>query len=654
MYRHFYGLREKPFNMTPDPKFLYLGSKHKEAFAHLFYGIKNRNGFVVITGEVGTGKTTLCRALLKQIGEDTEVAVLFNPCLSPDELLMAVNADLGIPKTETAGGMPPSRRDLLDDLSGYLIQKRSENKNVVLIIDESQLLSPEVLEHIRLLSNYETDTEKLIQIVLVGQPELQAHLSLPKLRQLDQRVTARYYLPPLNAKETGEYVLHRLRKAGASKKIFTKKALDLVYKCTEGIPRQINVLCERALLAGYAAEQGDIDKALVKKAWRALQESKVNLAKGSKATKRLTPAFIAATVLALAAFGACGWYLGQAAKGIPEMNQAGPAIETVAETAVKSPDIVLEEVSAPPEEASLVDPPIKEPMIVAKADDAAPMAPQIDAPVSVDDNSATQAPVETGDITIKPGLGREEIREALVKETRLEQRARVAKILLESWGCDASKLEEGTNGIKYAGDFFRVAREAGLRCMKDGMNLTRLKSYNLPFVLELRISGQFGTETRYLAVTKMEGGKCLETSLEMEDGDYFEFDGISDLWLGRAYVFWKDYEDLGVLLTMGSTGVEVKRLQTLLKKAGYHQGDIRPIFGPSTRKSVVAFQRDHRLAQDGVVGDNTQIALYGLAKEYEFPKVWVEAKTAKTELPDALSVPAGTETITIGRGDDIR
>ncbi|MGW8179885.1 MAG: ExeA family protein, partial [bacterium] len=209
MYCSYYGIQEKPFSITPDPKYLYLGQTHKEAFAHLIYGIRERGGFIVITGEIGTGKTTLCRALLNHLDSDTLVAFILNPTLSALELLKSINEDFGL-RSETS-----TKKELIDELNRFLLEQRQQGKNTVLIIDEAQNLDMEVLEHIRLLSNLETDTEKLIQIILIGQPEFREMLEQPSLLQLNQRVTVRYHLCPLSAEETGAYIYHRLAVAGA-------------------------------------------------------------------------------------------------------------------------------------------------------------------------------------------------------------------------------------------------------------------------------------------------------------------------------------------------------------------------------------------------------------------------------------------------------
>jgi general secretion pathway protein A len=261
LYESHYGFSEKPFNLTPDPKYLYLSARHTEAFAHLEFGRRERGGFVVITGEVGTGKTTLARYFLGRLEDKTATAVVLYPALTAPELLRSILEDLHV----TAQGS--SLKDLVDALHRFLLEARAAGREVVLLIDEAQDLSPEVLEQIRLISNLETDTEKLIQIVLLGQSELHEMLSRRDLRQLAQRVTARYHLGPLNREETEEYLRHRLRVAGGDGKVaFSSPALGAIHRLSGGIPRLLNLIGDRALLAGYVQGTREIDAGMVRRA----------------------------------------------------------------------------------------------------------------------------------------------------------------------------------------------------------------------------------------------------------------------------------------------------------------------------------------------------------------------------------------------------
>jgi general secretion pathway protein A len=262
MYLSHFGLREPPFSITPDPRFLYMSARHREALAHLVYGVGQHGGFVQLTGEVGTGKTSVCRCLLEQLPAHVDTALVLNPRLSPVELLALVCDELGI-------AYPPgttSPKELVDRLYRHLLDAHGRGRRTVIIVDEAQNLSPEVLEQVRLLTNLETTTEKLLQVILIGQPELAALLEQPGLRQLAQRVTARYHLEPLSRGETRAYVRHRLKVAGRGDAVFTEAALRAVHRQSCGIPRLINAIADRALLGAYTRERSRVDAGTVRRA----------------------------------------------------------------------------------------------------------------------------------------------------------------------------------------------------------------------------------------------------------------------------------------------------------------------------------------------------------------------------------------------------
>jgi general secretion pathway protein A len=262
MYKDYFNLKENPFNITADPDFYFSSTKHNEAFGHLLYGINQRKGIIVISGEIGTGKTTLCRTLLTQLDEEIKTALILNPSFSDTQLLKLIIKDLGI---ETKAR---NRFDLVDALNNFLLKETSLGNNVVVIIDEAQNLKPKQLEQIRLLSNLETEKEKLLQIVLVGQPELLEKLKLPELRQLNQRVSVRYSIPPLQQPELQSYIDHRINLAytgngSNNKPLFTDEAVKAIFEHSQGTPRMINILCDRALLAGFAQEMKSINEQII-------------------------------------------------------------------------------------------------------------------------------------------------------------------------------------------------------------------------------------------------------------------------------------------------------------------------------------------------------------------------------------------------------
>jgi general secretion pathway protein A len=265
MYLAYYNLREAPFNITPDPKFLFFSSQHQEAFNHLLYGVKERKGFIELTGEVGAGKTTVCRKLLEQLGPGYRTALILNPCLTANQLLKAVVRELGLKVHRS------DRLANLDTLNEFILAEVNAGRDIVLVIDEAQNLSAELLEQVRLLSNLETDRQKLMQIILMGQPELRDLLASPSLRQLRQRITVRYHLGPLTLVETGQYVDHRLSLAGANgRPRFDDAAIAEVFDYSGGIPRLINAAADKALLAGFVKQTDQITKPLVKLAIREL------------------------------------------------------------------------------------------------------------------------------------------------------------------------------------------------------------------------------------------------------------------------------------------------------------------------------------------------------------------------------------------------
>ncbi|HBA89463.1 MAG TPA: ATPase [Geobacter sp.] len=262
MYCEFFGFRESPFTITPNPRFLFMSEQHREAYAHLIYAVENRAGFVELTGEVGTGKTTLLRTFLNRLDfKGHRTALIFNPCLSSLELLQSVNREFGL-TCETQ-----SRMELLQALNAFLLEQKRDGRSVILVVDEAQNLPPDVLEQIRLISNLETETDKLIQIVLSGQPELLCVLAREELRQLTQRITVRYHLLPMSFESTKRYIDHRMELAGSYRAAeFTLPALKRIFRYSGGVPRLVNVVCDRALLIGFTHESRTISGAMAAQA----------------------------------------------------------------------------------------------------------------------------------------------------------------------------------------------------------------------------------------------------------------------------------------------------------------------------------------------------------------------------------------------------
>lgn len=339
MYLSFFGLSEKPFAITPDPRYLYLSERHAEALAHLLYGIGEAGGFVQLTGEVGTGKTTIVRSLLGQIPKNTEIALILNPRITAPEFMLSICEELGIGLPDRAEG---SLKDLVDILNHYLLRAHADGRRVVLLVDEAQNLAPAVLEQVRLLTNLETPTQKLLQIILIGQPELRELLGRNELRQLAQRITGRYHLDPLSREESAAYVLHRLRVAGATTDIFTGGALAEVYRHSRGIPRLINVICDRSLLGAYTQDRHRVTAGIVRES-----ASEVF-------GRRVAPAWLpwaagvaGAVLLAVGAFGL--WQSGVFSRGGEAAAAAADAVPAMAQNAGAA-------TPAPAEPAPVADP----------------------------------------------------------------------------------------------------------------------------------------------------------------------------------------------------------------------------------------------------------------------------------------------------------
>ncbi|NVN99936.1 MAG: AAA family ATPase [Geobacteraceae bacterium] len=297
MYCNYFGFREKPFNITPNPRFLYLSKSHKEAIAHLLYGIKNHAGFIELTGEVGTGKTTILRTVLGELEEGLyRSALILNPCLSATELLRSINREFAIRHEGLENG------ELLDELSRFLFCENHAGKTVVLVIDEAQNLAPQVLEQIRLISNLETESDKLIQIILSGQPELAEMLAKPELRQLAQRITVRSHLKPLDFIECGSYIKHRILIAGGGGWIsFSDSAVKKLFNYSKGSPRLMNIACDRALLTAFTEDSGVISANIAASAISEIKRPAGGIRSGRKVTLQL---FIAALLIIATLIGA--------------------------------------------------------------------------------------------------------------------------------------------------------------------------------------------------------------------------------------------------------------------------------------------------------------------------------------------------------------
>jgi general secretion pathway protein A len=585
MYEAFYRFSEAPFRLTPDPSYLYLSRHHREALGHLLFGIREGSGFVAVTGEIGTGKTTLLRALLRDLEPTTIVAYLFNPALSDLELLQTINSELSLPAAST------SKKELVDALNRFLLAQKLAGKRVVVIVDEAQALAPQTLEQLRLLSNLETETEKLLQIILVGQPELRALLRRPDLVQLNQRITIRWHLRPLDRDETVGYIRHRLRVAGgpAAVGVFTPSACRSIHRYAGGVPRVINIAAHHALLIGYTRDQQTIDPAIVRRAIAELRQHDGGPRPGSPI---FWPALglgmtLAAIAVAFAVLGPGDRWLGARRPTSAPLDARVGTGGSAAGAALVVPesDLVAGDRPAGASEPVLAaDGP-------AVADPAAPAEP---APSHGDDAGAFW--------------------EMLASMDHRAVAMAATDDLLAAWKVDRLQPEERARPRL---DLDAVARARGLRYLETSGTLARVEQLNLPAILELAVlpSGK-----RRFAMLRHLSDDHVALQIG-EDAVSVTPDEVAEVWFGKAHIFWRDFERLPEYLAPGSVGTEIGRLQTLLARVGELPGEASLIYDERTEEAIARFQRSRRLEPDGIVGPLTKIVLYDALATYDHPRL---------------------------------
>jgi len=565
MYTAFYGFREKPFTLSPDPRYLFLSDTHREVLGHLIYGIEENEGFIAISGEVGTGKTTLCRTLLERLSRDAEVAFLFNPHLSPADLLREIHAEFDL------GSQGDSLPDLTRNLYAFLVEKKRQNRQVLLIIDEAQTLPVETLEQVRLLSNLETSREKLLQIVLLGQPELDEKLSIPELRQLRQRIGVWWHLGPLTQRETHDYVLHRLRIAGAQDDVFDASALASIHAFAKGVPRVINVLCDRALLAGYAAGKRAIGRKLV---LQAAQE--IGPSGSEKTARRPRRAFARAAV----AFGVvAGLVLGGAL-----LRPGGISLQWQ--------PIVAD---APPETA---------PPPVARVEAEPPLEYPPEPPVEASAVQATPVPASFSGEAILDAL--------LPAQTSIATIEASSDATLEAW-----RLPPREAPFQGLADALTGLRAQGLQLLGvEFADLSTLEEIDLPVWVRLR--AEDGIE-RWALLRAAVGDRVELQGLLPQETIRVDAVEFRTRWTGDALVPWRDFEALPRVLEPGQRGASVRWLQASLRELGFLTLAESGVFDTPTLQAVRAFQRSSALTPDGRVGPRTKIQLYRALPRYANP-----------------------------------
>jgi len=554
MYTSFFGLNEKPFAITPDPRYLYLSERHAEALAHLLYGINEAGGFVQLTGEVGTGKTTVVRSLLAQVPKNAEIALILNPRMTAPEFLLTICEEVGIGVPDSAA---ESRKDLVDILNQYLLRAHAGGRRVVVVVDEAQNLAPEVLEQVRLLTNLETNTQKLLQIILIGQPELRELLGSFELRQLAQRVTGRYHLNPLSNEETAAYVRHRLRVAGATSDVFSGPALHEVYRLSGGVPRVINIICDRALLGAYSMDRHRVTSNLVRNAATEVFG------------RRFTP-----------------YWMPWAATGATAVVLLLAAVALLAFQPWKSTSL-----------RTVADPPAAHDVGTRVAAGVVPRASSQPKLAAATPATATTPAAAAGARSPEAPPPAANMHEVFAKHTADTDTDSAFGALFGLWG-----IHYARGGV----DPCSQASKQGLECLTQRGSFGQLRLYNRPAILMLSddsggshqvVLKGLDDEQAHLQI----GGAALDV-------------GIADLaryWLGDFVMLWRPGTAQVKALSEGMRGDAVRWLrQSLQRVQGTHtDGPVSDVFDADLSKLVRDFQRDHRLAVDGIAGVQTQIVL---------------------------------------------
>jgi len=596
MYTAFFGLREKPFALSPDPRFLYLSEAHREALAHLIYGIEQGEGFIAVTGEVGTGKTTLCRTLLRRLGGEVEVAFLFNPKLSARELLESVLVELGVEANGDARKRhaDSSVRELIEALNQFLLEKRAAGKRVLLIVDEAQGLLPETLEQIRLLSNLETESDKLIQILLLGQPELDVMLESPDLRQLRQRIGVRWRLAPLSRDEVAAYVRHRLSvSAGVARDhVFSDAALSAVYRFSGGVPRLVNLVCDRALLAAYGEGAAQLGPEYVRRASAEISGDTAPPPRARWMLPALAAGLIAALAGAVLALGGPRESLRRVATWLgvepsltfvvsPETNvtpmpaEPNASIDATATATATTPDV-----AAPPPSSVAVAPP-------------APAAPVEPAP--------PPAPPRIDD------LGR-----ALALRAPAATLAASQHALFEAWSIPATNADP----ISFA-ELVGALSEHDLGVFSiSSPDLEPIRALGHPVLLDVEAADGV---SRLVALRSIGDGEVELDGVVAEGPVRVATDELMRVWLGDAHLVWRDFEALPEILRPGDDGEGVEWLQRSLVEVGLLRGTPTGFYDSGTEIAVKNFQLEHGLDDDGAVGPLTKMALYRALGRYAVP-----------------------------------
>jgi general secretion pathway protein A len=571
MYNTFFGFKEKPFKLVPNPAYFFLSKCHEEALAHLNYAISQGDGFVQITGEVGTGKTTLCRAFLESLDSNTKAAYIFNPKLGPKQLLMNINGEFGIlSENETTKGH-------IDALNSFLMRNKTQGNKIILMVDEAQNLSKNVLEQLRLLSNLETNKDKLLQIILVGQPELAAMLESHDLRQIGQRITLNYHLTPLSVSETKEYIQYRINIAAQRKGIkFDRSAYRRIFKFSKGIPRLINIVCDRAFLTAYVLNQHRITGNIIKSSIRELsghhKTKNYGFADGRKGL----------VFISLLAIGLLAVIYHQ-----PLMDKTAALLSTIRRPTAES----LQPLPAEPE------------AIIESTENQSWSEPQLP-------EIANELPAQTKTVDLAQYLMNMDVQSS---------RHTAFKHAMDLWDA-TSDLQPFLHGIEDDQSFFRLsAKPIGLSIHRIEADMNMLINLNLPAILEFYPPGS--PSPGYLTLCKIEGqrvelGGAGEEMLVVTDIDEIDF-----YWSGLAYIPWRNYLSIWGTIPKQSYKDSIITLKLLLHDLGFTNFEINASYDDLTQEAIEMVQAKYGVPVDGFVGPLTKIILYREKKSFDMPRL---------------------------------
>jgi len=634
MYENFFGFKEKPFKLVPNPEYLFLSKSHEEALAHLTYALSQGDGFVEITGEVGTGKTTLCRAFLENLDDDVIAAYIFNPRLGPRQLIKTINDELGI-KCKT-----DNTKDLIDNLNNFLIRQKTRRKKVLLLIDEAQNLSKNVLEQLRLLSNLETSKEKLLQIILVGQPELSDLLDSHELRQLGQRITLRYQLSPLTPEESVDYIQYRIDIASQRSGLkFDRAAYRPIYKYSGGIPRVINIACDRVLLTAYGLNIHKISGKIARDSIEELKSRGVAKKTALPGWKPITALCgVAVVLLAAVTFqqplrlGIQSW-LNQ----LPNRQIESKALKEPAMIAAQDSDPVMAENEDPlVSEDSTQDVADESALTASSQADLSPLE-HSDPRAANDSRTSISRNYDSGnseETRIAASVSRQ-IAEDYEPEPDRAEPVKLAEYLaamdirtsrysalqdaMDLWQTPI-EVQPYLNNLDDDQAFFRLTtKPKGVFMHRIETSLEMLKRLNLPAILELYPTGS--EEPGYLALSRIEGQNFIFGNPDENKVVVSDADQINEYWSGIAYLPWKNFLSIWGTIPRQTNKDSIITLKLLLHELGFSDVEINDEYDNWTRLAIEAVQTKYGIPVDGFVGPLTKMILYQEKESFEIPRL---------------------------------